>query len=343
MRNPVLALIPLVLLLLVAYGLANYDLTTGPELPLYSSRRHDPFGTSAFRELLAGRGRDVRLLERPAPPPGEDATLIMTLPVGVTMFDERRIARIKLWVEAGNRLLVLSRMPPAKLAGELLPDGADLDAGASGFGFAPFEREQARGNYDSALRPHFASVPVNPGEVGGEATLALAMPRRLAVPGDSRLRVLAGDQEGAVLVGGEVGRGRVVLLTSPTPILNYGVNRSDNAGVLLSLLGAGAVYFDEYSLGLGHRESFLDWIKHSGLTAFVLQAILVLFLLARSARTDFPDPTLADPDAAATVEKQVRILGGLYEKTLTDPEIEARLAARAAPGKTRAAGRRRSE
>ena len=74
----------ILLFLLLVYYMAGYDLVTGPGLALHSSRRYDPFGSSAFRELLESRGVETDLLERPTPPDTRDTTLI--IPVALVFF-----------------------------------------------------------------------------------------------------------------------------------------------------------------------------------------------------------------------------------------------------------------
>lgn len=326
-------------LLALAYILADYGMTTGHELPANSSRRYDPYGASAIRELLEVRGATVHLLERPLPGRAEGATLVMALPASFGEFEDRRYARLGDWVAAGNTLLVLSRDPPQEIKDEFVAGAGDFELAEPGLEIPRFESRLDRGDYARALAPDETPVPLAaawPG--GGGKSLALVRPSFLKVDGDKPVRVLAGTPEKAYMVERERGGGRVVLIADTTPLLNYGLKLGDNADIVLSLLdGPGDVYFDEYSLGLGSEVSTMDWLKRAGLIPFILQAVLVFYLLARSADSDFAAPPAREADLDATAEKQIRILGALYEKTLTDSELTVRCArygSRAAGAKT---------
>ena len=318
---PLLACLGAVFFLAV-YLLAGYDMRAGNELPLYSSRRYDPFGVSALRELAGHRGWDTRFLERPAPPAESDATLIMTLPLDtpdgdadepergdhVGRFGKRRIARLMAWAEQGNAVVILTREMPRHLAAATVAVEPGPRAEAE-----RLEKLQASGGYVKALAEPGSLVEAA-SAASGAAKLYLVRPSGIPGREDG-----AGESEPLAL---RRGMGRIVVIPDPTPALNFALASADNADFLLSLLGDGPVYFDEYSLGLGQEDSTLDWIRRQGLVPFLLQALLALFLLARSADSDFGHAASAAPDGETPAAEQIRVLAGLYEKTLSDAELE---------------------
>ncbi|MCC8191217.1 MAG: DUF4350 domain-containing protein [Planctomycetes bacterium] len=320
-------LIPVALVLTFLYRVADYDVSTGSGLPLYSSRRYDPFGSAALRELLAASGRTTRPLARPVPPPARDATLIMITPIGADSLDPRRWERLEDWVGGGNRLLVLSRDPPllfrqavtarAPAVADGFPDLSDRPAP-----MALYEDNQKRGRYADVLAVDTTPVALDIAGQDQPLTLELTLPSGF-VPGadDDGLRVAAWSEGRAVVALRRSGAGELVWIADPTPALNQGIGSGDNARAILALAGAGDVFFDEY--GLGRAETIMDVLRRAGLLPFLLQAVFVLWLLARSARTAFPS-TVPDAAAAAGIERQLDILAGLYEKNLTDDEIETR-------------------
>lgn len=314
-----------ILFLVVVYLMADYDTVTGTSLPAYSSRRYDPYGSSAFRELLTEKGRATHFLERPVPPRTEHATLMMTLPANNAALGNRRADRLWDWVRQGNRLLMLSRNPPSEIKNRLLGGDGEVLLVDSPHTLHSYEARQASGDYQSVLEPEFVKALMRKDEPDGKnVEMALMKPSHLMLPEGNRLSVLAGLDDEVYAVSMSLGQGRVILLSDPTPVLNYGVNQADNADILISFLASGDVYFDEYSLGLGYKESMMDWLKQAGLVPFLLQAMLVLYLLARSGKTDFGVTHLGKVDRDANAEKQIRILAALYENTLSDKDIDER-------------------
>jgi hypothetical protein len=311
--------------LIAAYMMANYSLITGSGLPLYSSRRYDPFGTSAFRELLVRRGYKVDSLERPLPlTRGTNNVLVMILPVGVEMRGNR-FERLMDWVESGNRILILSRYPPAEFYRLFAYQDTAVGEAAKRIGTRR-EKLQARGDYAKALdvrmnTTRFLAADLADGE---ELTLALAEPGEFLSRGTLRQDILAELNGSAVAALHHRGEGEVVWIADPTPATNSGLVERDNAAILLFLTRGEKVYFDEYSLGLGDEGTLMDWVKRAGLVPFVLQAVLALFLLARSGETDFGDMPAEPTDQGEATEKQIAILANLYEKTLGDKELAER-------------------
>lgn len=298
------------------YALADYDLTTGYELPPHSSLRYDPFGTSGLRELLLRRGWKTQTLQRPVPPDDADATLVM-LPLAEeeddnddSRFGSRRLQRIEEWVRSGNRLLILSRRPPAPLARRL--EGLSF-AGASGID-RTLQKKQASGDYRGAMSESPTMVPV----AGSDSTLFLVSPGGMTVEDDAEADVLAGERDGAKAVELPLGDGRVIVVADSTPALNIALGEASNAEFLLARMGKGTVYFDEYSLGLGDVESTMDWLKRYSLLPFLLQAGLALFLLARSGDRGGRPPAVPERKQTTPAGEQIRILASLYENTLSD-------------------------
>lgn len=319
-------LLPLAGFLVLAYFMAGYDLTTGHGLPLHSSRRYDPFGSSAFRELAEYRGKTVRYLERPVPPPETDATLVMILPIQLAAadsedasdnnpgnFGRRRVDRLRDWVAEGNRVVLLGRLLPGHMDDLAAPVTAPANASRG----IELETWQAQGNYAKALADSGIAAPLID---GSGSSLYLVRPSGIVVP--DAASIMAGDADRAFVVGTALGHGSVTIIADPTPALNFALPRDGNAEFLLSLLGDGPVYFDEYSLGLGQDNSTLDWLKRHGLIPFLLQAVVVMFLLARSSDSVLEKPEDPAPPDQPPAGEQIRILAGLYDRTLSDHELD---------------------
>lgn len=305
------------------YAMAEYDLTTGHRLPPHSSLRYDPFGTSGLRELFVRRGRETHMLQRPVPPEEAGATLVMLPPVGAdydedfdsSRFTARRMRRLDEWIRNGNRLLLLARVPPKTLAA-LLP-GLSFTA-ASGPELS-LEKKQASGDYRGAFSEPATTVALTGRDAG--SSLLMVRPGSIRVADDSEAEILAGDGGDAKVVVLSLGQGSVVVLANPTPALNQAVDQASNAAFLLELSVDGPVYFDEYSLGLGDGDSTMDWLKRYSLLPFLLQAGLALYLFARSGDRDIEQSVVREEKSASPAGDQIRMLVGLYEKSLSDGQL----------------------
>lgn len=314
----------LAVFLALVYAMADYRIRTGPNLPLYSCRRFDPYGTSALRELLVERGSRVHVLELPMPDKSVGAVLFMPLPTvrNVNFKEERRrLRRVLEWVHEGNRLVMLSReLPDLPLVDDESPPAIPLKRQVEPL---ELEQRQQRGDYryvDHELDFVETIMPVRQAKL---ARLGLLVPGGIAVVDNHGYSALVIIDDTPVAAEFNWGAGKVVLVADPTPALNYALAQGDNLDFMLDALGDGDVYFDEYSLGLGRSESTLDWIRKFGLVPLLLQALLALILLGRSAERDFGTAE-AKLRPAVAAEEQIDILAGIYDKTLIEQELYRR-------------------
>lgn len=310
----------LALFLFAAYGMADFDAVSGTSLPIYSCRRHDPFGSSALRELLAARGRTVELLERPVPAGDGAATLILMAPAKDLNLDTKRARRLLDWVGRGNQLLLLSRARPAGLRQVYAAVEIRKYDNAG-----EMERLERNGEYREALaryaepHAHYASMAD-----GSDADMLLADPAVFSATQSGGVDIVAEYGYGAAVLSLPWEAGNVTLVGSPSPALNAGIALADNADVLLSLVRHDTVFFDEYSLGLGREHSFMEWLRRAGLIPLLAQGALALLLLARSGDSDFGGGG-EEPAASASAEEQIRLLADLYQRTLSDDELDRHL------------------
>jgi hypothetical protein len=85
----------------------------GDTTPLYSVRRHDPYGTAALRDLLVETGVKVRNLERPRLERTDQGTLVQVLPLPKNpySYDETQAQSSALlqWIADGNTVIQFTR------------------------------------------------------------------------------------------------------------------------------------------------------------------------------------------------------------------------------------------
>ncbi len=95
------------------YSEARDASRAGDTTPLYSVRRHDPYGTAALRDLLVETGVKVRNLERPRLERTDHGTLVQVLPIPSESFwhDEPEVqaAALLQWIAEGNTVIQFTR------------------------------------------------------------------------------------------------------------------------------------------------------------------------------------------------------------------------------------------
>ena len=327
MRNRGLTALGIALALTVGiafYRLAGHASRGGDGSPLYSVRRHDPYGSAALFDLLSERGIETRTLERVRPGPTDRGTLLQILPVPPENgywsapppeVDAKATLR---WVADGNRLVILSRHPTA----------AAREIG--------FKVEESAPILKARRALEGLELAGKPPDALGES------PRRASLPGSGRGRVLllapaamdastlAGGSplisEQGVTVGAEVswGQGQVVYVSAPTVALNGWILEGGNVEFLLQGIGSGPVLFDEYSHGLGRGGTLIELISQLGLLPLLFQLILVLVLYSWSTH-GHPRFEIGNALRRRSSVEQVETLGFLYEQSLSKEETWLRV------------------
>jgi hypothetical protein len=371
----------------------------GDSTPLYSVRRHDPYGTAALRDLLVETGVKVRNLERPRLERTDQGTLVQVLQMPDESFwrEEPQVQAPALlqWISEGNTVIQFTRsrtelMDLAGVPGE--PTSQTVAIAPTHFGptTAPAHPTTAP-NQPTTTAPAIGRrvrlrqpSNINSEDAGFESTLRFAQkweragrdptsimascfvgewndPAAQSKPKQSQQRMslespwalprhgpagwtpivvasivantgkseveahltgsmssslLPSESDANVLVGAmRIGQGRLIVVTSPSPALNYGIVNHDNLPCILSMIGPGPVIFDEWSHGLGHGGTIVSFLREVGLTPLLMQIALVLALYSWSTRGHDRQDAPTAPRRRSVAE-QVQTLGHLYAGTL---------------------------
>jgi hypothetical protein len=127
-----------------------------------------------------------------------------------------------------------------------------------------------------------------------------------------------------VAVRVSIGRGSVIALSSASALTNRDL-REGNGGVLFARLvrayaPSGPVLFDEFHLGVGERRSMMRYLRQIGLTAVIVQVVLLIAFMLWRAGARFggveselppqPGGTASYVDGVATLYAKARDPGG---------------------------------
>ncbi len=123
------------------------------------------------------------------------------------------------------------------------------------------------------------------------------------------------------------GKGHIVLLGSPWPLLNGGIDKGSNLEFLMSIIGHKPVIFNEWGLGIGGQMTTLDLISQFGLAAFGFQVLVLLVAALWEARRFPQRHPISNRAVVASNIEQIAMLGRLYQRSLSQAEIRARVAA----------------
>lgn len=279
-RGPVARAVTVVvgLVLLLNVLLATLEMAVGgePGGADGSSFATGSSGVAAWSELVARQGTAVERLRTPlgeATLP-EGATVVLVDPaLEPTAADLQALAG---HLDTGGRLVVVGRT------------GTDVAAALTGVDLG-----WTTGGGDEAT--------VEPGALGGAATLRLDGHGRFVTPGDAD--VLARDGEAAAVAA----VGPIVAVADLGVVSNRGLGEADNAAAALALAGPGPVVFVEDLHGYGEASGLaalpVRW-KQAGL-ALVGVALLGMWSVGRRLgpperpRRDLPPPRRAYVDALA--------------------------------------------
>jgi hypothetical protein len=225
-------------------------------------------------------------------------------------------ANLKLWIERGNTLLVLTTMP------ERLPDPLQrflLGTPASGAAASTKDNPPVRWlaeDVSPAPETEDISTPW-----GGHLTVRADGPRWRNGQGNWRI---AAGVNGAVLCRIPVGRGAFYLMLDDFAWTNAGFDRGENAQVLAAVLARelqdGAFGFDEYRHGHGRIESFVSFLLAApGASNFleISMVLALLYLVGRNVRFGPPDPY--ELPERRTSREYIEAMAQLYERARAAP------------------------
>ena len=152
--------------------------------------------------------------------------------------------------------------------------------------------------------------------------LQLLAPAYLIIPKkDKHWRILAKVKSGPVAIERSLGKGHVVLVGSPWPILNGGISQAGNLDFLRNIIGNQPVILDQWSLGIGHNYTTLDLLRRYGLLPALLELFLLLVAYALSCRGYPIVRGNGSRVMARSSLEHIAMLGRLYENSLSDSEI----------------------
>jgi hypothetical protein len=318
-----------IMTILSLYALARQASRGGESAPLYSSLRHDPYGTAALRDLLRERNVEVRLLRRSRPTPASDHTLIQVLP---RIEDDTAIRpdpqALAEWIRSGNTVIQFTASPTPLMNECDVPEWS-----SSTEEWQEFEEAMVRGAAPTTISWETTSATWTRDANSDTRTLRMHAPGRLPDEGP-RWTPLAEDRSAIVAGSQRVGSGQLVVIASSTPILNSVLAEEDNLDIVLELIGSGPVWFDEWSHGIGHGGTMLGQLARLGLFPVMMQVIVVVALMVWRTSGSRRVEDQPAPRNRSTIE-QVVTLGHLYGHTLelhaitqrTHHEVRRRFAA----------------
>jgi predicted RNA-binding Zn-ribbon protein involved in translation (DUF1610 family) len=328
------------------YQTAAIAVRGGEDSPLYSVERHDPYGTAALLDLLLERGVPATVTRQTTPGHGAGMVLIRVLTKSQGSSEKGEEKRLTTWMEEGNTIIEFTRAPTKLMSQHGLAEDtpvADLSAieTAETHGRPADETGAVRRTAAWTARPAMprgvksgsisesTTRPAAPGESDSIYALELDSPVILkAADGKSEawqpLALLEGRKDW-VAAERAIGRGRLIVVGSPTPALNYTLSHGANLDFVLNLLGdpdslsQTRVFFDEKSHGLGHEGTIIEFIRDVGLLPVLFQLIAVVALYVWATSGHRLQIRGAVPRRRSSAE-QIETLGHLYYQSLK-PEI----------------------
>jgi hypothetical protein len=267
------------------YGSPSRSIT-GPASSLDTSAS----GTAGLAQLLTSRKYPVRQLTVPVgtaslPVPG---TLFVLDPQAKLSNETRALER---YLAAGGRVILAGRPLLGPLRALLGPGPLPL-----------WEATRSGRAHPSASEPETYGVRTVVSNTAGSWRTASSCDHATAAT--KRLRVLLTGSGGALALLADVGRGRLILLASSSPLDNALLAQGDNAAFALDLAGPGAtpVAFDEYDHLVTNSGSGLAGLPGHWQVALLLGLLAVVVWILSAARRFGPpvpiDRTLIPPRVA---------------------------------------------
>ncbi len=303
--------------LLLAYQSAVFSSRSGDAAPLYSARRHDPYGTAALYALLAERDVPIRTLERATLEPADRGVLIQAHPNGVNLgtgTDYRLQTRhIADWISQGNTVVQLTRTPTDLMNHFGIQPAGEVDAET----LKELWQAESKGENPEDV-PGVVYMARLTGPTPGR--LFLRAPMTFAERTEDRswtvLARAATFKDAIVAAEYRVGRGRLILVGAPTPALNHTIGSEANLNFLLAAIGSGPVIIDEWSHGIGHHATIMGFILSAGLLPMLLQVVFVIGLFVWGTvayRGGTENDVIARSRSGI---EQIETLGFLYDRSL---------------------------
>lgn len=229
------------------------------EYPAYVSESPSPSGIKALYTYLENEGASIQrwsFSPDRLPAAESDRLLIMIEPFSIP--EQEEMEAYENFMKAGNTILLLKDNPKGMFDTKTVLIGEGLDN--------PLIRDQKGNTYQTDL---LSGVRL---ETSDEDT------------------VLLDDREGTIAYSSPIGKGQLIVSTSPGWVMNGNILDSDHLQLVLTLLESGGaerktILVDEYLHG-GESEASLTSLYPQWLLLFILQLLIltVLWLWMRGKR-----------------------------------------------------------
>jgi len=130
----------------------------------------------------------------------------------------------------------------------------------------------------------------------------------------------------ALAIERRYGKGRIVLLGSPWPLLNGGIDTGKNIDFVMSVIGSKSVILNEWGLGIGGQMTTLELFSKFGLVALGIQLLVLLAAILWDARRFPHRRALSSRPVVASNVEQIAMLGRLYQQSMPSAEVHSRVA-----------------
>jgi len=317
------------------YRMSYWASRGGQSAPLYSARRYDPYGTAALGEFLAKRGLKVRTLERSRPDRLDQGVIIQVLPVESDRSGvfgpppQLHTQSLHDWIAQGHTVIQCTAQRTDLMEACGVPSGGgQTDVRL----WQEIEKQMSRGTPPNDLpgevtRSHWLQRPVaTPAQTPASlAPVVLRQPMTLPSEPTRLWKPLAGHGRHTVVIGAQrVGAGQLIVVASPTPLLNGSLDAGGNLAMILSLVNSGPVLIDEWSHGIGQSQTMIGIMKSLGVMPVVFQVVVVVGFYTWTTwgyrRTNAEQPLRK----RSSVE-QITTLGYLYSRSMPPAERTRRV------------------
>jgi len=322
------------------YKLASFTSRAGASAPLYSTERFDPYGSAALKAVLERRGRPVRSLNSPRQLREARGVLVQVLPMreraaarGRAPASDYRLSpkRLKRWIADGNTVLQLTRRH-TELMRELGLPPRSFQAGAAQHVEMLQRRGEPPDRLSGSMRDYALTDELADGRSAGADHLALRQarvwPARALETGS--FEPIAGSRSGWAALRRGHGDGSFIVIGAPTPVLNQFIRQGANLETMLAVIeGAlpqrdrAAVWFDAWSLGMGHPGTLMGLVREFYLLPALLQVGLVIAVWHWANRGRHAVPPAA-PARRRSSAQQLQTLGLLYRRAMPGDELARR-------------------
>jgi hypothetical protein len=241
--------ISIAILLLVFFGLGSLLIPHGTtEYPEFITKSPSPTGTKAFYTFLKNEQAHVRVWERPVEQLPDTTGQLMVLIEPDYMFEQEEQDKWVTWLERGNRILLISRLPD---------------------GYFSIKTEYAK-PVKETQKIKTADGKTFQGTVESGVRIRL----------ESGDETILTDSQGPIAVTRSIGQGELTVLLTPEWLQNENILKNDHLELLLPLLGeVKAIWFNEHIHGYESKLAIIEAYPQWFLLLFAQTALVILLWL----------------------------------------------------------------